>query len=75
METEPRSICLEDLSVGVPKRMQCSHVFHNNYFLEWFGRKITLERGRDHKNDEYEILVISNTKFIMSHYCIRSSKK
>ncbi|CAE5957084.1 unnamed protein product [Arabidopsis arenosa] len=45
METEPCSICLENLSGsntrGFPTRMSCSHVFHDRCLLEWFRRKNT----------------------------------
>lgn len=45
METEPCSICLENLSGsntrGFPTRMPCSHVFHDRCLLEWFRRKNT----------------------------------
>lgn len=45
METEPCSICLDNLSgskpAGVPTRMTCSHVFHDRCLLEWLKRKNT----------------------------------
>lgn len=45
METEPCSICLENLSGsktgGFPTRLPCSHVFHDRCLCEWFGRKNT----------------------------------
>ncbi|ESQ38243.1 hypothetical protein EUTSA_v10029142mg [Eutrema salsugineum] len=47
METEPCSICLDNLSYsnpkkhGVPTRMTCSHVFHARCLSEWLQRKNT----------------------------------
>ncbi|ESQ38244.1 hypothetical protein EUTSA_v10029147mg [Eutrema salsugineum] len=47
METEPCSICLDELScsdskkTGVPTRMTCSHVFHDRCLIEWLQRKNT----------------------------------
>ncbi|VVB07720.1 unnamed protein product [Arabis nemorensis] len=45
METEPCSICLENLSGSKPgscaTRMTCSHVFHDLCLLEWLKRKNT----------------------------------
>ncbi|CAN6867884.1 unnamed protein product, partial [Brassica oleracea] len=42
METEPCSICLDNLvsgKHGVSTRMTCSHVFHEKCLLVWFQRK------------------------------------
>ncbi|XP_022546451.2 uncharacterized protein LOC111200051 [Brassica napus] len=44
METEPCSICLDNLvsgKHGVSTRMTCSHVFHEKCLLVWFQRKNT----------------------------------
>ncbi|KAF8101645.1 hypothetical protein N665_0202s0008 [Sinapis alba] len=48
METEPCSICLDNLvsrgsksKHGVPTRMTCSHVFHDGCLLVWLQRKST----------------------------------
>ncbi|CAN7029184.1 unnamed protein product [Brassica oleracea var. botrytis] len=44
METEPCSICLDNLVSGkhvVSTRMTCSHVFHEKCRLVWFQRKNT----------------------------------
>ncbi|KAJ4867277.1 RING/U-box superfamily protein [Raphanus sativus] len=49
METEPCSICLDNLGVsrgsnskhGVPTRMTCSHVFHDGCLLVWLQRRNT----------------------------------
>ena len=64
METEPCSICLDNLVVsgrsnskrGVPTRMTCSHVFHDGCLLEWLQRKNTCPLCRTVLYDRSTIL-------------------
>ncbi|XP_009114632.3 E3 ubiquitin-protein ligase SDIR1-like [Brassica rapa] len=64
METEPCSICLDNLVVsgrsnskrGIPTRMTCSHVFHDGCLLEWLQRKNTCPLCRTVLYDRSTIL-------------------